>query len=383
MICRISLNDNGFFGKRGAAEIDLVASRQTYLNGTLLRPCKDVRLLPKCAIYGASGSGKTRFIEGIGRAMGKICSDLDSDLVNFKFSIWFICGSSEVYSYDFCIDSGIVTLETLTKHNSKSRIVIFNRDSDSIRFSDGFAKKFNYGEQPPEDLLSKISKNRLLISYKYTEDEDCEYGSIYFLSEIRDYLSRSVVVMSDKYSTHCIESGVQGTFWGQEDRDYFNMISFYKKIVNLANEYDFMIDLIGITEFGRPGVLRCGDRCITPFSSLSKGEVALLNVLVGVSLPNATVFIDDFDSHLHPLVSESLVRNSNYGHHACNQLVFTTNNLDHLGSNLFRRDELWLFDNARTGHPELISFSDYEGVSLKNDLREMYKMGRLGGVPVI
>jgi len=373
MICRISLTDHSFFGQRDDVEIDLVASRQTYLNDTLLRHCKDVRLLSKSAIYGASGSGKTRFIEGIGRAMGKICNDLDSDLVNFKFSIWFIYDSSELYSYDFWIDSGIVTLETLTKHNSKGRIVIFNRDSDSIRFSDGFAKKFNYGEQPPEGLLSKISKNRLLISYKYTEDEDCEDGGIYFLSNIRDYLSRCVVVMSDKYSTHCIESAIRGTF----------MIPFYKEIINLANQYDFMIDQIGITECGRPGVLRHGDRCLTPCSSLSKGELALLNVLFGVSLPKATVFIDDFDSHLHPLVSESIIRNNNYGHHACSQLVFTTNNLDHLESGLFRRDELCLFDNATTGHPELISFSDYKGLNLKSDLRKMYTLGRLGGIPII
>jgi len=373
MICRISLNDYRFFGQRSDAELDLVASRQTYLNDTLLRPFKSARVLRKCAIYGAGGSGKTRFIEGIGRAMGKICNDLDSDLVNFKFSIWFIYDSSELYSYDFWIDSGIVTLETLTKHNSKGRIVIFNRDSDSIRFSDGFAKKFNYGEQPPEGLLSKISKNRLLISYKYTEDEDCEDGGIYFLSNIRDYLSRCVVVMSDKYSTHCIESAIRGTF----------MIPFYKEIINLANQYDFMIDQIGITECGRPGVLRHGDRCLTPCSSLSKGELALLNVLFGVSLPKATVFIDDFDSHLHPLVSESIIRNNNYGHHACSQLVFTTNNLDHLESGLFRRDELCLFDNATTGHPELISFSDYKGLNLKSDLRKMYTLGRLGGIPII
>ena len=373
MICRISLTDHSFFGQRDDVEIDLVASRQTYLNHTLLSPCKDVRLLPKCAIYGASGSGKTRFIEGIGRAMGKIRGDLDSDLVNFEFSIWFIYGSGDIYSYDFCINDGIVALETLTKHNPGSLTIIFKRDSDSISFSDGFAKKFNYWEQPPEDLLSKISKNRLLISYKYTEDEDCEDGGIYFLSNIRDYLSRCVVVMSDKYSTHCIESAIRGTF----------MIPFYKEIINLANQYNFMIDQIGITECGRPGVVRHGDRCVTPFSSLSKGELALLNVLFGVSLPKSTVFIDDFDSHLHPLVSESIIRNSNYGCHACSQLVFTTNNLDHLESGLFRRDELCLFDNATTGHPELISFSDYKGLNLKSDLRKMYTLGRLGGIPII
>ena len=370
MICRISLNDYRFFGQRSDAELDLVASRQTYLNDTLLRPCKGARLLSKCAIYGASGSGKTRFIEGIGRAMGKICGDLDSDLVNFEFSIWFIYGSSDVYSYDFCINDGVVTLETLTKHNTRSRIVIFNRDSDSIQFSDGFAKKFNYGEQPPDDLLSKISKNRLLISYKYTEDED---GGICFLSKIRDHLSKCVVVISDKYSTHCFESFVQGIF----------MIDDYEEIINLANEYDFMIDWVGLTECWQQGAVRHGDRGLTPFSSLSKGELALLNVLFGVSAPKATVFIDDFDSHLHPLVSERLVRNNNYGHHACSQLVFTTNNLDHLESGLFRRDELCLFDNAETGRPELISFSDYKGLNLKSNLREMYKLGRLGGVPLI
>jgi len=372
MICRVSLNDYRFFGQRNDAEIDLVASRQTYLNDTLLRPCKDVRLLSKSAIYGASGSGKTRFIEGIGRAMCKMRGDLDSDLVNFKFSIWFIYDSSHVYSYDFCIESGVVALETLTKHNSKGRIVIFNRDSDSIRFSDGFAKKFNYGEQPPDDLLSKISKNRLLISYKYAEDED-EDGGICFLSKIRAHLSRCVVVMSDKYSTDCVESAVLIPF----------TIRHFKKIVNLANQYDFMIERMGITECGRPGVVRHGDRCVTPFSSLSKGELALLNVLFGVSLPKSTVFIDDFDSHLHPLVSESIIRNSNYGCHACSQLVFTTNNLDHLESGLFRRDELCLFDNATTGRPKLISFSDYKGLNLKSDLRQKYKIGRLGGIPKV
>lgn len=96
------------------------------------------------------------------------------------------------------------------------------------------------------------------------------------------------------------------------------------------------------------------------------------------------VIIDDFDSKLHPLLTEHIIalfnsRETN-PHHA--QLIFTTHDTNLLSSGMFRRDQVWFTQKNRLGATELYSLSDYK-VHSNSPFERDYLSGKYGAVPVI
>ena len=96
------------------------------------------------------------------------------------------------------------------------------------------------------------------------------------------------------------------------------------------------------------------------------------------------VIIDEFDSKLHPLLSEHIIALFNSQetnpHHA--QLIFTTHDTNLLSSGMFRRDQVWFTQKNRFGATELYSLSDYK-VRSNSPFERDYLSGKYGAVPVI
>lgn len=96
------------------------------------------------------------------------------------------------------------------------------------------------------------------------------------------------------------------------------------------------------------------------------------------------VIIDEFDSKLHPLLTEHIIALFNSletnPHHA--QLIFTTHDTNLLSSGMFRRDQVWFTQKNRFGATELYSLSDYK-VRSNSPFERDYLSGKYGAVPVI
>jgi uncharacterized protein len=96
-----------------------------------------------------------------------------------------------------------------------------------------------------------------------------------------------------------------------------------------------------------------------------------------------TVFVDELETSLHPLMVRELLRllfsaksNPNGA-----QIVFTTHNPLLLDMTLMRRDQVWFTDKDAAGEGHLYPLTDYAPRNSESLIRG-YMSGRYGGVPV-
>lgn len=124
------------------------------------------------------------------------------------------------------------------------------------------------------------------------------------------------------------------------------------------------------------------------FEDESLGTVTMLDLaadFIAAIDSGKTLFVDEAERSLHPLLLKSLVRL--FSDRKINvkgaQLVFTTHDLSFLSNDLLRRDQIWFVQkDAQTGASELYplsSFSPRKDESLMN----RYLYGAYGAVPFI
>lgn len=97
-----------------------------------------------------------------------------------------------------------------------------------------------------------------------------------------------------------------------------------------------------------------------------------------------TVFIDEIDTSLHPLLVRELLNllfcPKNNPHGA--QIVFTTHNPVFLDQSLLRRDQIWFTEKDESGATSLYPLSDYKERG-KAALGKRYLAGVYGGIPFL
>lgn len=97
-----------------------------------------------------------------------------------------------------------------------------------------------------------------------------------------------------------------------------------------------------------------------------------------------TLVVDELHQNLHPKLLEHLVRmfnDPNLNRHGA-QLVFTTHNTSILSQDVFRRDQIWLFERNKTQASTLYPLSDFK-VRKGSNLELAYLSGRFGGLPFV
>ncbi len=95
--------------------------------------------------------------------------------------------------------------------------------------------------------------------------------------------------------------------------------------------------------------------------------------------------VDEMDSHLHPLLTRSIIALFNSDEHNPKgaQLIFTSHNTNLLDLDIFRRDQIWFTEkNEKTVATDLFSLFDF---SVRKDakLEKSYLLGRFGAIPFI
>jgi AAA15 family ATPase/GTPase len=106
-----------------------------------------------------------------------------------------------------------------------------------------------------------------------------------------------------------------------------------------------------------------------------------------MALKNGTpLFIDEFDSLLHPLVIESIIKLFNSPIYNPNnaQLVISCHAVNILTNKLLRRDQIWFCEKDQYGATDLYSLVEYKE-PVRNDaaFSKNYLQGKYGAIPVI
>lgn len=99
-----------------------------------------------------------------------------------------------------------------------------------------------------------------------------------------------------------------------------------------------------------------------------------------------TIFVDEFDSSLHPLLLKYIVTlflNSRSNPNNA-QLVFSSHSMELMDLELFRRDQIYFVDKDRaSGASSLYSLDEFSIRPTFSKLRESYLQGRFDAVPKI
>ncbi|MFA6857454.1 MAG: ATP-binding protein [Treponema sp.] len=105
------------------------------------------------------------------------------------------------------------------------------------------------------------------------------------------------------------------------------------------------------------------------------------------ALDNGSVlFIDEFDSSLHPLIVENIVKlfNSSQYNPKNAQLVVSCQAVNIMTNRLFRRDQIWFCEKDKYGASDLYSLMDIdEPVRKDAAYNKNYLLGKYGAVPAI
>ena len=103
-----------------------------------------------------------------------------------------------------------------------------------------------------------------------------------------------------------------------------------------------------------------------------------------------TLFIDELNARLHPLLVRNIILTflSPEINTQNAQLIFTTHDVWQFSNELLRRDEIWLVNKNRDGVSELYSLADFkneEGNKVRRDeaLSKKYLTGNYGAIPAL
>ncbi|MFZ4699919.1 MAG: AAA family ATPase, partial [Candidatus Methylumidiphilus sp.] len=119
-------------------------------------------------------------------------------------------------------------------------------------------------------------------------------------------------------------------------------------------------------------------------SSGTRHFFALIGFWIEILESGYTVFIDEIETSLHPILVKELLRLLLSDTHNTKgaQIIFTTHNPVLLDTTLFRRDQIWFTEKSPNGATQLYPLTDYQ--PRKDEaLAKGYLAGRYGGIPFI
>jgi len=114
----------------------------------------------------------------------------------------------------------------------------------------------------------------------------------------------------------------------------------------------------------------------------TKKLFAMAGSLVNALDVGLTLFVDELDVKLHPLITRAVISlfNSKETNPKGAQLIFATHDANLLDNRLLRRDQIWFVEKDRYGASHLVSLAEYR-VRKEASFEKDYLQGRYGGVP--
>lgn len=355
------------------------------------------KLLKVAAIYGANASGKSSLIEAfdfmrlfilksfdIGAKSKRIpikrfLFDTESKSDVSEFEVFFICEGVE-YQYGFIVDNERVYQEWLYgKYNSgEDYEVLFERDGSYINCGTRLKEAENFIDLIEDYtlFLSFISRTKISevkkIYHWFLFTDVVDFGNVI----LEGIITREVPgdkFKDDYYRTLCeqflsaIDTGIVGLRL-EESKGSYKVYSKHK----LRGKNQFV------------------EIPLTEESSGTQKMFFLFDFFMAALKEGATLFIDELDAKLHPLLLRYIINmfhdksvNKNNA-----QLIYTTHDNYTLTKDIFRRDEIWFVEKDKEGVSKLYSLVEYklqDNVSYRDDYsyNSEYLLGRYGAIPLL
>lgn len=393
-----------------------IKSKNTELDQINIFPInKDIDLLKAKAIYGANASGKSNVIKALvtfiriikdsvkeERALGLIDSFQLSTETEDKptfFQLIFRIGKTR-YRYGFEADDKSIKSEWLFSTPNKREQALFIREDKSIvdinqtHFKEGvmYQKLFENSKDPIFTETSLFLTHLSSTGFgKLSKEIIKTISAISIISGLghRGMYGVAGDSLSDSIKKKFILNFLKNADIGIDDLD----------TVEIANENlpDNIED--EVKEDLKKGKIIVSSR--TKFNADLKSEgncdfsfgmqesegtkkMFELSPFIYRSLKEGTpLFIDEFDSRFHPLLTKKIVELYNSTENKKSQLIFTTHDTNLLSSDLLRRDQIDFVEKDKYGASHLYTLVEIKGVRNDASFEKDYIQGKYGAIPFL
>ena len=299
--------------------------------------------------------------------------------------------SGKIYQYGFSLKSDEVVEEWLYSKAKTSRNnyrTIFYRKKGEELEMNGFSKSHI------ENIKASLNKETLIVSLgtKLRIDKLKKVRDWFLNNEILDFgdpaenYFRSRVLPEDFVDSKEVQGNVVKYFASFDEA----IQDFHVEELRQDDEKDtgkgYKIDALH-------KMVDSQELASIPLKLESSGTLkmfALYPSLKDVLDHGGTLFVDELNARLHPLLVRNIILTflSPEINTQNAQLIFTTHDVWQFSNELLRRDEIWLVNKNRDGVSELYSLADFkdeEGNKVRRDeaLSKKYLTGSYGAIPAL
>ena len=409
-----------FWSFKDIQTLNLTAAKIKSKNGELdqinvFPITKDLRLLKAKAIYGANASGKSNVIKALSSFIriiyfsvkdDKVLEIIDAFQLNSEtvkqptfFQLIFRLGKTR-YRYGFEADDKSIKSEWLFSTPSKREQPLFIREENKIieinqtHFEEGvlYQKLFENSEDPiftntslflthlsttgfgklSKAIVHAISSITIIpgLGHQGMIGNAAESLNDAVLKKFMlDFLQKADVSID---SLDVVEIA-NGNLLNDIDSEYEKELKKGKIIVTNKSKYNADLKPDGKTRFSFQ-------------RQESEGTIKMfeLSPYIYRSLKDGTpLFIDEFDTRFHPLLTKKIVALYNSTENKKAQLVFVTHDTNLLSSDLLRRDQIDFVEKDKYGASHLYTLIEIKGVRNDASFEKDYIQGKYGAIPFL
>ncbi len=415
----IQFNFKNYKSFRDEVSLDLSAARIKEHENHVVDIAND-KLLKVAAIYGANASGKSNIYDAFEYMTYYVAEsfnfggekdsrwkkvnnypeatpflfDEKSRYNETTFEVFYVDNaenSGKIYQYGFSLKKNEVVEEWMyskakTARNNY-RTVFYRKKGEELEMN-GFSKNHM------ENIKASLNQETLIVSL----------GSrlkIPKLKKVRDWFLNNDVLDFGNPTENFIRSKVLPEGFVDNKEVQKNVVKYFASFdesiqdfnIEKLAQYDekdsgknYRIDTLHKTTYSQ-------EMSAIPLTMESSGTLkmfALYPSLKNVLDSGGTLFIDELNARLHPLLVRNIILtflSPEINTHN-SQLIFTTHDIWQFSNELLRRDEIWLVDKNTDGVSELYSlvdFKDEEGNKVRRDetLSKKYLTGSYGAIPAL
>lgn len=415
----VQFNFKNYKSFRDEASLDLSATKITEHEDHVVEMAND-KFLKVAAIYGANASGKSNVYDAFDFMTYYVAQSfkfggendsrqkVDTDYVKVKpflfdkkskeeestFEVFYVDNSEntgKIYQYGFALRNDEVVEEWLYSKAKTARnnykTIFYRKKGEELEFN-GLPKS------SVENIRVALEKETLIVSLgaKLKIAKLRKVRNWFLNNEVLDFgdpaenFLRSQVLPSNFVDNKEIQKEVVRYFDSFDGAIKDFKIEQVPAESEKENKKSYTIDALH-------KMTDSDDFAMIPFSHESSGTLkmfALYPSLKEVLDHGGTLFVDELNARLHPLLVRNIILTFLDNEINCNhaQLIFTTHDIWQFSNELLRRDEIWMVNKSEEGVSELYSLADFkdeDGNKIRRDeaFAKNYLTGSYGAIPAL
>lgn len=359
---------------------------------------KNVNLLTMAAIYGANASGKSNVLQAFEYMKNMILINNDS----MEYS-----QIKEEKIYSFMMNKNPISLEVeILSKDGKIYKYGFESLNDKIKSEWMYEKKINKFYtifERKENSVSVKSNNKnnrydnlddktlFLSIYSKIDKKNSDFNNVYQWFINTDYLDLENIKIENFIDNTISTKILSDSNYKSELQSFISALDLgiekIRTIPASTNDSSKSKGIVKVELLHRVANNKIKSLPLELESNGTRKMIYLFDYLIYALKNGMTLFIDDLDTKLHPLLTRYII---NLFHNkeiniSNAQLIYTTHDITNLNKETFRRDEIWFTEKDDDGVSEIYSLSDYkvDNVKIRNDatFNKDYLTGRYGAIP--